>query len=113
MKRFFAWATLVVCLGSTTAEAQTMQRPSRPYRGLFGGGPPPDPSRNRQELTLNASMLGGYDEYLGSEGPTGPNATVRDTYSGFFETGLGYFAGKETRSLSATATAFSNAYSAG
>ena len=31
---------------------------------MFGGSPAPDPNRTRQEFTLTAAMLGGYDDNL-------------------------------------------------
>ena len=45
------------------AHAQAVQRPLRPYAGWFGGGPPPDPNRTRQELTLQGSVLGSRSEW--------------------------------------------------
>ncbi len=64
MRKMLALTVLVVCGVASDTNAQTVQRPSRPYRGLFGGGPTPDPNRSRQELTLSGNLSVGYDTWL-------------------------------------------------
>lgn len=54
---------LLAFVVSAPAAAQVVQRPPRPYRGLFGG-PPVDPNRTRQEVNVSASLLGSYDDNL-------------------------------------------------
>ena len=103
---------LVVCLPGAVF-AQAVQRPTRPYRGIFGGGPPPDPNRTRQELTLTAGLLGGYDDYLvpGSEsGPILPTQVGESAFSISVDAGMHYWYGRALRSVSIDVRAFSSAY---
>ena len=96
------------------AGAQVAQRPARPTRGLFGGGPPQDPNRTRQDLSLTGSFLGGYDEYLSPSGATGPQlpgATSESGWAGIAETTLSYFYGRTERFFSFDGRAVSNTYS--
>jgi hypothetical protein len=111
MSRIFAIATLVVCMCASAAQAQTVQRPTRPYRGLFGGGPPPDPNRMRHELTFTASLLGGYDDYVtpATDG-TDPAPDIQNGFSTNASATLNYFYGRAARSFSADMQALSTAY---
>ncbi|MGH9330885.1 MAG: hypothetical protein ACRD09_10610 [Vicinamibacterales bacterium] len=81
------------------AAAQVTDRPSRPFRGLFGGGPPPDPNRTRQELTLTASMLGGYDDNIGHPLTGSPTDSYESGYAGLFGTALRYWRGRAERAI--------------
>jgi hypothetical protein len=103
---------LVVCLPNL-AEAQAVQRPTRPYRGLFGGGPPPDPNRTRQELTFTASFLGGYDDVVTPTGvsPTDPTFVRESGFAGFGDANLRYWYGRNSRYVSLEGGAYSNVYS--
>jgi hypothetical protein len=87
------------------AQAQpATQRPLRPYRGLFGGSRPPDPNRVHHELTLDSSILVGYDDYLtpGSEGGSlEPGQTAVSGSTLLADTVLHYWFGKSARHVSA------------
>ena len=89
----------------TAAEAQPVtQRPLRPYRGLFGGSRPPDPNRVHHELTLDSSILGGYDDYLtpGSDGGSlEPGQAAVSGSTLLADTVLHYWFGKSVRYVSA------------
>lgn len=101
MRSTILMVLVCLCAAPTDAAAQTTQRPTRPYRGLFGGGPTSDPNRTRTELTFTGSLLFGYDTWL-TPGGTGINPT-QEPQSGNALTGeasLGYFHGNNRRSLS-------------
>jgi hypothetical protein len=112
MRKIVVLAALVVCATSVDAAAQITQRPTRPYRGLFGGGPAPDPSRSRSEATFSGSLMVGYDTWLSPGGqPTGP---TQERQSGSTVTGdaaLSYFRGRTQRSVSLDARAETSGYS--
>jgi hypothetical protein len=96
------------------AQGATPQRPTRPYRGLFGGGPPADPNRNRHELTLNASLQGGYDDVIapnGGGGPVEPGVETQSGYAAFAAADLRYTYGRPAgRMLSVEGSTFTNSY---
>jgi hypothetical protein len=81
MSRSLRFLVLPIVVGlalPAAATAQVLERPRRPFTGLFGGGPPPDPTRAREELTLTINALGGYDDNLSvadiqSNRPPDPN----------------------------------------
>ncbi|HET7218503.1 MAG TPA: hypothetical protein VFJ02_10670 [Vicinamibacterales bacterium] len=111
MRRIIIIAALLLGVCAVSASAQVAQRPTRPYRGLFGGGPPPDPNRTRHELTFTASILGGYDDYvtptaIGDE----PAPDIQNGFSTNASAALEYFYGRAARSFSADLQAISNAY---
>lgn len=87
MWKVLALTAIVLCVGSSHANGQTVQRPTRPYRGLFGGGPPPDPNRSRQELTLNGALSVGHDTWLSPGGSVGPVDPTSEQHSGQGVTG--------------------------
>lgn len=95
--------------------AQAVQRPDRPYQGLFGGGPPADPSVVRRELAFTGSLLGGYDDMLrltgGAGVPLQRGESVQSGYSGTGDASLRFFLGHATTSVTVTGRAFSSAYS--
>ena len=64
MRRLVLATVVCVCAVAADASAQMVQRPARPYRGLFGGGPTTDPNRTRSELTFTGSVLVGHDTWL-------------------------------------------------
>jgi hypothetical protein len=113
MRQVIALFAISVCALASAVEAQTVQRPTRPYRGLFGGGPPPDPNRWRQELTLTSSVYVGYEDLLSLSGLAGPSLghPVQSGSTGTGEASLDYFVGRTTRSLSVTSRAFALTYS--
>ena len=109
MRRTLMLAAVVVCVCASSVQAQVVQRPSRPYRGLFGGGPPPDPNRVRQTLTLTASVLGGHVDYSQPPG----TVPVTDTPTGFSTSTaatMDYFYGRTARSFSAVGHVLSVSY---
>jgi hypothetical protein len=77
---------------------------------LFGGGPPPDPTRNRRELGLSGSLLGGYDDNLVPPGGGDPVVSYPSGYTGFGDAGLRYWVGRDVRSLEVKGRGFMNTY---
>lgn len=104
-------ACLLVSLLAPPVGAQVLEPPPRLYRGLFGGGPPPDPNRSRQELALTGSALGGYDDNLtaptlGYEFVPHPSG-----YTGFADAGMRYSVGRQaSRFLEVRGRGFMNTY---
>src|SRR5688572_17160424 len=115
MTRITAFVALALLCVPPAVSAQAIQRSTRPFRGLFGGGPPPDPNRTRQELTLSGSLLGGYDDMLtpgqSGPGPLDPAQAIDSGYTGTADATLNYFIGRAERSFNATGRAFTTAYS--
>ena len=87
-----------------------LQPPPRPSGGLFGGGPPPDPNRTQQELTLQGSLLGGYDDNLSSPGGGEALGPHPSGYIGFGDATLRYWVGKDARSMEVSGRAYMNTY---
>jgi hypothetical protein len=113
MRRILAIAVAVAGVLSSEAAAQIVQRPTRPYRGLFGGGLPPDPNRSRTELTLTGSLLAGYDTWLsptGAELPSDPTGEPQSGNAFVGDVGLAYFRGRTRRSVSVDAFVRGNGY---
>jgi hypothetical protein len=102
--------TVAVCCHS--AEAQGPDVPGRPFRGFFGGGPPPDPNRSRQELTATANVLAGYDDNL-SEGSGSADQGSRQQPGsrGLGSAALRFWSGREARSLTTTGRGYATRYS--
>jgi hypothetical protein len=91
-------AGIIGGLSTAPAEAQVISRPTRAFRGLFGGSQTIDPNRTRQELTFSLNALGGYDDNAqegAGDGP--PAAPVGPGYTGVFDASLRYFRGRATR----------------
>lgn len=100
---------------ASPVSAQVLDRPSRAFRGLFGGGPPPDPNRTRQELTLTTNLVGGYDDVFSPSG-SGPDDLLRpreSAYTAFAEMNVRYWLGRAARSLTINGRGFTNTYSIG
>jgi hypothetical protein len=113
MLRTLTVAAVLTCVGVADAAAQIVQRPTRPYRGLFGGGPPPDPNRTRSELTFTGSVMAGYDTWLSPGASSFPydSAEARQSGNTFVgDAALSYFRGRRQRSLSLDGRLQSNAY---
>jgi hypothetical protein len=113
MRRLLAFAAMIVCALTADAAAQIVQRPSRPYRGLFGGGPTPDPNRTRSELTLTSSLLVGHDTWLSPSGTEGSVDPSEERHSGAALTGdaaLKFFRGRAERSIAVDGLVRSNGY---
>jgi len=103
-----------VLLAPTAAvsEAQILDRPSRPFHGVFGGAEVPNPNRTRQELTLFADILGGYDSNLA---PESVNPFLRSTIPTSGYTGLGdlvvrYWRGRAARYVEVEGRGYVTAY---
>jgi hypothetical protein len=113
MRKVLACLALVVSVPVAVADAQTVQRPTRPFRGLFGGGAPPDPNRTRHELTLTSSLLGGYDDVISPNAvpsPIEPNQIQQSGFSGFLDATLRYWYGRQARSISIEGTGITSTY---
>jgi hypothetical protein len=113
MLRTLTLATALLCLVSSDTAAQVVQRPTRPYRGLFGGGPTPDTNRSRSELTFASNLQLGYDTWLAPPGATVPTSPTQPRESGYTFTGaaaLSYFRGRTQRSLTVDGLVRSNGY---
>ena len=101
-----------MALARDQLQAQTTQRPERPYRGLFGGGAA---AGSGHSLSLNASIGGGYDDNIrlitaGRRG--GGNALTRPV-AGTLATAsasLGYSANLGRFSLGASAGSYTSYY---
>ena len=114
MWKILAVTAIVVCAAAADANAQGVQRPTRPYRGLFGGGPAPDPNRSRQDLTLSGDLSVGYDTWLtpgGSVGPVDPTAQQQSGHGAIGGVGLSYMRGRTQRSITIDGEARANGYS--
>jgi opacity protein-like surface antigen len=106
--RIFSLVLVVLTLGSS-AWAQVLDLPPRTYRGLFGGGPPPDPDRPRQDFLIHGDFLGGYEDNLV---PQGANiyAVYPGGYTGFSDMTIRYSVGRLSQGLEITGSGFVNTY---
>jgi hypothetical protein len=99
-------------LAADVPAATAQGRVPRSFTGIFGGGPPPDPNRSRQEFTLTANLLAGYDDNLvvgtGTAPPSGPDAAG---YLGDVQLDFDYFRGKADRSFTVRGGAHGTRYS--
>ena len=106
-----AFIVLVACGLAVPAQAQLLDLPSRSSRGLFGGGPPPDPNRTQNDLTLHVNFLGGYDDNVAPYGSTSQIALTRPSgYTGLTDVQMIYDLGNHDRSFDANARGYMNAY---
>jgi hypothetical protein len=107
-------ASLSVVVSAPAGAQTTPREPQRTYRGLFGGGPSLDPNRTRQELTLTANVVGGYDNNLAAEavGSSQPGIDSPGGYLGTGEFDLRYFRGRLIRSFAIDGNAFVTKYGA-
>ena len=118
MSRSLRFLVLPIVVGlalPAAATAQVLQRPRRPFTGLFGGGPPPDPNRGRQELTLTVNVLGGYDDNLsisdvGSGRPPDPGQD-KAGYLGSGDLHLRFWRGTAQKSLEIDGRGYVTSYS--
>jgi hypothetical protein len=108
MSKILPIVLFMVAVSYQSAEAQVPELSGRPFRGIFGGGPPPDPDRSRQELTATANVLAGYDDNL-SEGSG--SARKQPGSRGLGSAGLRYWSGREARSLTTTGRGYGTRYS--
>lgn len=103
-----------VLLAATAAvsEAQILDRPSRPFRGVFGGAEVPNPNRTRSELTFFADLLGGYDSNLAPEGsvPAQTNTIPASGFTGLADLVLRYWHGQAARHIEVEGRGYLTAY---
>jgi hypothetical protein len=99
-----------VWLAASPAASQVLEPPPRAYRGLFGGGPPPDPARTRQEFTVAGNLLGGYDDNLVPPSVGNILEPYPSGYTGFWDAGVRYWLGRDLRSLELKGRGFMNTY---
>jgi len=110
-RRLVALTGLLLALSVVSVRAQVLEPPPRPYRGLFGGGPPPDPTRSRQELNLTGSLLGGYEDSLVPPYGGSPVIAYPAGSTVFWDAGLHYRIGEQVRSFEAKGRGYMNGYS--
>ena len=117
-KRLLALAAVAVVGAAIAApaDAQAPQQPRREriYRGLFGGRPPSDPDRTRQEFDMTTTLTGGYDDNiaaaaLGSGTPSGEASS--GGYLGNGAIDFQYFRGRVERSFTLDGGAYGAGYS--
>jgi hypothetical protein len=98
----WSWIAGVLLACPGLVWAQVIERAPRTVPGLFGGRPPsPDPERTHQELALDASVLGGYDDNFtpGGGEPSQLLLTGRSTASTYADAALRYWRGRAARSI--------------
>jgi hypothetical protein len=111
MRRSRAFVAGCMMLGlASTARAQVLDPPPRPFGGLFGGAPPPDPNRTHQELTLQGSLFGGYDDNLIPPGGGDVVAQHPGGSTGFGDTAVRYWVGTDARSVEVGGRGYMNTY---
>jgi hypothetical protein len=103
----------VLAVDRAPADAQPATgRVPRSITGIFGGGPPADPNRTRQELTITANMLFGYDDNLAVANSGAPPAGVQAAgYLGDGQFDLEYYRGRAERAFTIRAGAHATQYS--
>jgi hypothetical protein len=113
VSRVVAAAALLGAIAPRPAASQTLDRPPRMFRGLFGGAPP-DPDRARTELTLQTNALFGYDENaaqeLGLVSPQDPRL-AQSASSALGEARLRYWHGRTAQNISVEGRGYVNGYS--
>ena len=110
MLRALVLAGLVFFTFATDIAAQAVQRPTRPYRGLFGGGRQVNQNRTRQEFELTGSALVGYDDNVYTGGALAPGQSLESGLTGTGDLSTRYFYGRAGRSVSIDGHAFTTAY---
>lgn len=99
-------------LTAAVSEAQILDRPSRPFRGVFGGAEVPNPNQTRSELTLFTDLLGGYDSNLAPEGssPAQRSVVPANGLTGLADVVLRYWHGKAARHIEVEGRGYLTAY---
>ena len=111
---FIGFLVFLASGAATLVGAQVSERPRQTVRGLFGGSRTTDPTRSRQELTLTADMLGGYDDNLNPQGGGGLEDLLvpqQSGYTGFGDISLRYWRGQASRSLTIDGRGYGTYYS--
>jgi hypothetical protein len=97
-------------LAAGDVSAQVVEAPPRPVRGVFGGGRPPDPTRTRQELFTQFTLLGGFDDNLSDGEGAGSFQPRESGYMGYGDAAVRYFVGRDVRSFDVNTRGFMNTY---
>jgi hypothetical protein len=107
-----ALVTAIAVLAPALADAQVLEPPSRPLRGLFGGDAAPDTAgRRRQSLIAQVNVLGGYDDNLTLPGSGASTFEPRDAgYIGAATARLRYLTSRNNRIFNAEGRGFMNTY---
>jgi len=108
-----AAASLIVLLGSAfECEAQVLEPPTRSFRGLFSPRRSNEPTRARHDLTLNASLIGGYDDNLTTQGAASdPILPHPSGYLGIADSSLEYRLTRGAQSFDINGRGYMNTYS--
>jgi hypothetical protein len=112
LRRQAVVAVAMTLCGASLAAAQVIAPPPRSTGGLFGGRRPLDPNRTSQQLTLDVSVLGGYDDNVSSEGGVNadPLAPRVAGWNVLGSTDVRYWRGRSTRSLEINGRGFVNGF---
>jgi hypothetical protein len=97
---------------AAVAEAQILDRPTRPFRGVFGGAEVPNPNQTRSELTLFTDLMGGYDSNLAPEGstPVSRSLVPANGFTGLADVVLRYWHGQAARHIEVEGRGYVTAY---
>ena len=97
---------------ASVSEAQILDRPTRPFRGVFGGAEVPNPNRTRTELTLFTDLMGGYDSNLAPEGSTPISRSIvpENGFTGLADVVLRYWHGQAARYIEVEGRGYVTAY---
>jgi hypothetical protein len=103
---------ILVAATAGVSEAQILDRPSRPFRGVFGGAEVPNPNRTRDELTFFADLLGGYDSNLAPEGsvPLERSDIPASGFTGLADLVLRYWHGQAARHIEVEGRGYLTSY---
>jgi hypothetical protein len=108
--RFAFVCAILLTAAASAATAQVLPLPDRPLRGLFGGGPPLDPNRAWQELTLSGNVLGGYDDNLTTPGEGDVISPRPSGAVGLADARARYWFGDQERSIDVSGRGYVNSF---
>jgi hypothetical protein len=102
----------VLAATAVVSEAQVLDRPSRPFRGVFGGAEVPNPNRTRNELTIFSDVLAGYDSNLAPEGstPVQRSTIPANGFTGLGDLSVRYWRGRTARHIEIEGRGYVTAY---
>jgi len=100
---------IVSGLAISSAYAQQIEAPPR-ASGITRGERPLDVQRNRQEVTVQANVLAGYDDDVSPDGSTAPVGPRPSGYTGAGSGRLRYFVGRDRKSLEVNTRGLVNSY---
>ena len=117
VRRIAAACLLVAGFAAAAAAQPPNDQPrQRPFNGLFAGGPPLDPNRTRDELTLSGSVFYAYDDNLVSAAPgLGGPSTGTDNAGNLLQGTLStrYYRGRPARNFVIDGMAYAVDYGEG